>query len=100
MENKQRYTSVISSRAAKEIHDSWDWYEARQKGLGDRFVEEVIRKINLIEHQPELYPNKYKSYRETLISVFPVLLIYRINKRNNIISIISVFHTARGIGKY
>ena len=100
MENKPSYTSLISTRAAKELYDSWDWYETRQVGLGDRFIDEVMRKISLIEQQPESYAAKYKSYRETLVAAFPVLIIYRINKAKKLIHIISVFHTARGSSKY
>ena len=34
------YSAIISSRAQKEIAQSWEWYEDRQQGLGDRFVKE------------------------------------------------------------
>jgi len=97
MESKIIYSSILSVRAEKEMSSSWDWYEERQKGLGDRFIEEVIRKISIVEDNPELFPVKYKSYRETMIATFPMLIIYRINKRKRIIRIVSVFHTARSI---
>ena len=28
---------------------SWDWYEERLKGLGDKFVKEVIDRISNIQ---------------------------------------------------
>ncbi|MCB0697437.1 MAG: type II toxin-antitoxin system RelE/ParE family toxin [Chitinophagaceae bacterium] len=99
MADKSVYTTILSTRAAKEIIHSWNWYEDRQKGLGDRFVAEVYRKIQTIEHSPELFPAKYKYYRETLVAVFPVLIIYRIDKRKKLVRIVSVFHTARGARK-
>jgi hypothetical protein len=74
MVNKPAYSSTISSRAQKEISESWNWYEERQVGLGDRFVKEVINRITEIEQHPERYPNRFKSYKETLIDTFPYLI--------------------------
>jgi hypothetical protein len=94
MVNKPSFSTTISSRAQKEISESWNWYEDRQPGLGDRFVKEVINRISEIELYPERYPNRYKTYKETLIKTFPYLIIYRINKRKKIIRVVSVFHTS------
>lgn len=91
------YTSIISAKAAQEIANSWNWYEDKQRGLGDRFITEVLRKIDTIEQSPELFSPKHKSYREALVAVFPVLIIYRIDKRKKLVRIVSVFHTARGV---
>ena len=63
MAGKPFFTSVLSSRAQKEIAESWEWYEDRQQGLGDRFVEEIITRIHKIEQNPERYPSRYKLYR-------------------------------------
>ena len=46
MANKASYSVILSSRAQKEIAQSWEWYEDRQRGLGDRFVNEVVKRIN------------------------------------------------------
>jgi hypothetical protein len=43
------YVTIFSSRGQKEIAKSWEWYEERQVGLGDRFIKEVLSKITLIE---------------------------------------------------
>ena len=95
MANSLVYTSLLSSKAAKEIEDSWNWYEDRQVGLGDRFIKEVIDCINKIVFHPDRYPCRYKSYRETFINIFPFSIIYRINKKNKTVIIISIFHSSR-----
>jgi len=101
MENKPAYSTILSGRAEKEILASFDWYEEQQKGLGGRFAEKVLQRIHNIEMNPELFSIKYKSYREANIAPFPFVIIYRINKRKNIIRIVSVFHTAQNPkGKY
>ena len=86
---------VISSRAQKEIALSWQWYEEREPELGDRFVAAVRQKIGTISKDPEIFAIKHKPYREASVSVFPFLIIYKVNKRQRLVEIISVFHTAR-----
>jgi len=92
MANKVGYSSILSSRAQKEITDAWEWYEERQQGLGDRFVHEITNRILLIEQYPDRYPTRFKAYKETPVSIFPFLIIYRLNKKRKIIRIVSVFH--------
>jgi plasmid stabilization system protein ParE len=95
MENSITYSSLLSSKAQKEIIVSWKWYEERSKGLGDRFVKEVTKTILKIEHHPDRYPIKYKNYRQTSIDTFPFLIIFKTNERNKLVRIVSVFHTSR-----
>lgn len=94
MANSTAYSSILSTRAQKEIIDAWGWYEDRQQRLGDRFLNEVIHRIQLIEQNPERYPTRYKSYKETPVPVFPFLIIYRLNRKKRSIRIVSVFHTS------
>ncbi len=53
MANNSGYSSIFSSRSQKKITETWNWYEERQEGLGDRFLKEVIQRIRLIEQNPE-----------------------------------------------
>lgn len=94
MAGNKPYSIIYSSRAQKEIAKTWEWYEDRQQGLGDRFINEIMRRVLLIEQNPYRYPNRYKSYKETPVPVFPFLIIYRINKRKRLVGIVSVFHTS------
>jgi plasmid stabilization system protein ParE len=94
MANKTGFTAIFSSRAQKEIIQAWEWYEERQRGLGDRFVKEITDRIRKIEQAPERYPTRFRSYKETPVPVFPFLIIYRLNKRKKIVRVVSVFHTS------
>ncbi len=99
MGNRAPYTILISERAKKEIIASFDWYEERQEGLGTRFQDEVVLKLNQIRETPELYGVKEKGFREVLLPVFPLLIIYKIDKRKRLIRVVSVFHTSRNISR-
>jgi len=101
MANKDTYSAILSSRAQGEVTSSWNWYEERQAGLGDKFLNEVVSKLQIIEQQPELFAIKHRSFREAVLSTFPLLVIYKINKRKKLVYVLSVFHTSRShLGKY
>ena len=89
------YPSVFLSRSLKELFEAWEWYEDRQVGLGDRFRNDVYKKITDIETRPESYPNKKGNFREARLKIFPYLIIYRINKRQKKIVLVSIFHMSR-----
>jgi plasmid stabilization system protein ParE len=95
MDRHSIYRTIFSSKAQREIAESWNWYEDRQLGLGDRFLNEIAEHIRKIEQTPIRFPIRFKSYREASVPVFPFLIIYRINERKKIIRIVSVFHTSR-----
>ena len=52
MAEDSNFRAILSSRAEIEIAESWDWYEDRQYGLGDRFLKEVTNRIRDINKCP------------------------------------------------
>lgn len=50
--------AIFSSTAAKEIQESFDWYENHTEGLGYQFIDIIDKVIELILLNPELFPNK------------------------------------------
>ena len=90
-----KYTSILSERATKELKDSWEWYEGRQTGLGDRFVDTFFEKLRQIEENPTKGIPRNSPYREALIKIFPYIIIYRILETENCIFVHSVFHAHR-----
>ena len=44
---------------------------------------------------PELYSVKNTSCREAVANSFPYVIIYRINKRKQVINVIAIHHTSR-----
>jgi hypothetical protein len=88
------YTVELLFKARLEIFESWKYYEKQQTGLGDRFEDEVFKKIELIKTNPLHYPVKKKMH-EANTDIFPFLIVYKINKSRKLIMIVSVFHTSR-----
>ncbi len=83
----------FSERANKEVADAAIWYEERSKGLGNEFLNEVQKVVDVIEKHPKRYPNKKEHYREALVKRFPYIIIYFFTPE--ILIIVSVFHASR-----
>ena len=66
--------------------------------MGDRFENEIYKRINQIEKHPERYPERKQFFRETKIKTFPYLIIYRIDEKEKVILVSSIFHTSRNPG--
>lgn len=93
------YQSIFLSKARLELLNAWSWYEDRQVGLGDRFKEEIVRCTVQIEKNPQRFPIRKLNYHEAAVNIFPYLIIYRIQKKEKQIVVVSIFHTKRSPNK-
>ncbi|MCF8451433.1 MAG: type II toxin-antitoxin system RelE/ParE family toxin [Taibaiella sp.] len=95
MESSAGYTIVLATKAQIELEDSWLWYEERERGLGDKFVDETLKILTTLTAFPEVHSIKNKQYREAIVPKFPFVVVYRIVKVKKLIEVVSVFHTSR-----
>ena len=65
--------------AAEEMRVAPAYYEARERGLGDQFLDEVDEGLQTIQQFPRLWPIYEGEYRRYLLKRFPFGLIYRID---------------------
>ncbi|MDB5156461.1 MAG: plasmid stabilization system [Mucilaginibacter sp.] len=76
------------------MQKSATWYDEKQPGLGERFLQEVIKTLRLIETNPLHYEEKFsKRFRFALVHVFPFVIVFRIKNQTVIVN--AVFHTSR-----
>ncbi|HRO40099.1 MAG TPA: type II toxin-antitoxin system RelE/ParE family toxin [Flavobacteriales bacterium] len=80
-------------RAIHETQDAYDWYEARSKGTGERFIAELDEHIAFMQKRPKGYPLWRYRFRKVTMLVFPYKIIYRVEGER--IIIFSVFHNKR-----
>ena len=82
--------------AEAEITDAFEWYEAKQTGLGNKFYKEIDYYLNLIESNPYLFQVKYSNdLRSAALNKFPYLIIFWIDDSNFKVYIVSIFHSSR-----
>lgn len=86
---------IFSTVAAKEIQETFEWYENLEDGLGNRFVEVIDKIIEIITHYPKSFPCKKGSFREASVKKFPYLIIYEYSFEDEKIYILHIFHSHR-----
>jgi hypothetical protein len=69
-------TIKILEEADKEWTEAALWYGGQAPGLGNRFIEMVEKKLELIASYPQRYPKRKGNFRETLVNVFPYIIVY------------------------
>lgn len=71
-------TIKFHSEARKEFFEAADYYEEQVVGLGDDFIDEVEKVLDVIEQQPRSGTKITKTERRFLVSRFPYGVIYSI----------------------
>lgn len=92
------YLIEISTVAEEEFIEAFDWYEKRQVGLGERFAKHVEKRLEDIKRHPERYAVKKQNIRETSVSVFPFIIVYKIDIIQGKVLILHIFHAKRKPG--
>jgi hypothetical protein len=86
---------ILLEDAKKEWLDASVYYELQKKGLGEKFSSALQEYLKLIQESPKHYQKTKKEYREILVSPFPFVIVFRIDKPENAIVVVSIFHTKR-----
>ncbi|WP_025322484.1 type II toxin-antitoxin system RelE/ParE family toxin [Deferrisoma camini] len=83
----------IQSEAEKDLATAYDWYEARQPGLGAEFLAEIDAVLSRIGEAPTRYPVVHRGVRRALARRFPYGVFYLIAP--DAVVVIAVLHAAR-----
>lgn len=62
--------------AAEEISETRFWYEHRQSGLGDDFLEHLDRALAQIHDRPLSFPLVNRTVRRALLHRFPYCIYF------------------------
>jgi len=89
----------ISEEADREWTEAALWYDKQSPGLGNRFIEMVESKLELISKYPERYPKRKGNFREALVNIFPYIIVYSFYETEKTVVVHSIFHTSRHPGK-
>jgi len=81
------------SPAKEEMSDAALFYETASNGLGNDFLDDVQRTIDILSDYPELGEPVDSDFRRMLLHQFPFSLIYALEQ--NGIVIVAVAHQGR-----
>jgi len=84
------------SAASDEIGETTAYYESEVQGLGDSFIAEVERVVEVLCDQPNIGQRVGEEFRRILLARFPYSLIYSIESER--IWVIAVAHHRRRPG--
>jgi len=71
-------TIKFHSDARKEFFETSEYYEEQVVGLGDDFIDEVEKVLDVIGQQPSAGTKITKTERRFLVSRFPYGIIYSV----------------------
>ena len=94
------YKAVILPLAKLDIAEAADWYNAKQKGLGKRFTNEVRAKVLFIRENPLASAVRYDDTHCAVLDVFPFMIHYTVDEPNKTIIVAAVFHTSMNTEKW
>ena len=87
------YRLKFASRAAREIGEAFDWYEAQSQGLGSEFELAFELQLKRLEQVPFMYGEIIPGVRRTLLPRFPYAVFYTV--KNDLVHVLAVIHHAR-----
>ncbi len=81
----------------QDVADAAEWYESRQPGLGEQFVEEVIGVWHALASDPLLNSRRHptKNIRWRYPHRFPYRVIYEVDEASQTVRVAAVLHAAR-----
>jgi plasmid stabilization system protein ParE len=88
-------TIIFLPKAEEEFYNAIFFYDAAVPGLGEKFISAVEKKLLQIAAFPKSFKSLKRGFREVKTEGFPYLIIYKIKVKENMILVVSVFHTRR-----
>jgi plasmid stabilization system protein ParE len=84
---------LFDSLAKREYEDAFEYHEAQEEGLGEKFRIAVWEAIAILERYPEIGEEVRPGIHKILMRRFPYKLIYSIE--DNTLYVIAVAHSHR-----
>lgn len=99
---RARYRIELTPRAAWEINEASDWWDANRPKAPDAFREELQKGFDLIGNQPNVGPwaqnVKLARVRRIHLSRIRYHLYYRFSPSSGVVTVLALWHTSRGSG--
>ena len=86
----------LHEKADEEFKAAITFYESRESGLGEVFLQRVSEGFNLILSHPLAGPILFEDFRRRLVRQFPYSIIYRVEGDG--IFVLAVAHWSRRPG--
>lgn len=92
------YELIIRADALADMDKAYDWYERRQPGLGERFLQQLDLCFNAVYTSPNSHVTVYGQFRRAVVQHFPYVVFYEVEADK--VVVYSVFHTSQNPKKW
>jgi plasmid stabilization system protein ParE len=87
------YNSVVRALAERDFAEAVLWYDSKQLGLGDAFLEAVATSLNDVAANPLRFPIVHRDVRRALLRRFPFAVYFAL--RGSEVQVIACMHGSR-----
>jgi len=87
------YEIIVKPLAEQDLREALQWYEKQQAGLEVELYREVLKVMDTINKNPELFQKRYRNIRIRFTDRFNYGIHYTIE--NQSIYIHAILHTSR-----
>jgi hypothetical protein len=85
------FNLIFAAEVYDDLQQAVDFYNARQKGLGARFVKTVKNRLFHIKKYPFHFQVRYDKVRCAPVELFPYTVHYIVIRETNTVQITAVF---------
>lgn len=78
---------------AIDVQSAYDWYQAKQPGLGTDFLEDFRRTYRRVRKSPLLYSVRFSDVRRLNLERFPYGIFYIVTADEMIV--LAILHSSR-----
>lgn len=83
----------LRPEAEGDVTDAAAWYQSQRSGLGQEFLDEVVKALTRITDQPRASPRVHKEVRRILLRRFPFGIFY-LDEHDRLV-VLAVMHASR-----
>ena len=68
---------LFRPKASAEALESKAWYNSREPGLGNQFIEDLGSTVSRIVERPAMFPRVHSEIRRAVLRRFPYAIYFR-----------------------
>jgi len=89
------YSIRYQRRASNEYESATNWYSEKSDQASINFSLAIQERINLLKLDPLRFGKRYKEFREVAVKRYPYNIVYMVDEKENVVTILSFFHHKR-----
>ena len=89
------HTVLFRQIAKDEYLAAINWYDDQSSTAGDKFIDILNKKLDLIAENPYQYKNIYKKFYAVSINKYPYSIVYFVDKILERVIVVAIYHHKR-----